>query len=97
MTLIVHCLGPQLFLPWRSEATLAIWSERLAKGPYHKNTLPTVGLESVIYRWQTRAFYQLSYSVKNKSYYEVERLYRVARGAPCFASNKQLSNSVAVI
>jgi len=26
------------FLPWWSEATLAIWSERLVRGPYKKNS-----------------------------------------------------------
>jgi len=36
LTLIVHWLGPPLFLPWCSEATLAIWSEGLAQGPYQK-------------------------------------------------------------
>jgi len=33
-TLTIHWLGPPLFLPWCSQAKLAIWSERLAKGPY---------------------------------------------------------------
>ena len=33
---------PPLFLRWCSEATLAIWSEGLVKGPYQKNTWPTV-------------------------------------------------------
>ena len=38
LTLIIHWSGPQLFSPWLSEPTLAIWSERLAKGSYQKNT-----------------------------------------------------------
>ena len=33
---------------WWSEPTLAIWSERLAKGPYQKNTPPAVGLDPTI-------------------------------------------------
>jgi len=39
LTLIIHWLGLPLFLPRRSEATLATWSEGLDKGPYQKNTL----------------------------------------------------------
>ena len=49
LTLIIH------------EATLRILSERLAKGPYLKNTLPAVGLEPMIFRLQIRASNQLSY------------------------------------
>jgi len=47
---------PLIFLVWWSEPTLAIWSERLAKGPYRKNTPPAVGLESAILRLQIQAF-----------------------------------------
>jgi len=36
LTLIIHWLAPPLLLPWCFEATLAIWSERLAKGSYQK-------------------------------------------------------------
>jgi len=36
---------PPVFLPRCSEATLAIWSERLAKGSYQKNTPRAVRLE----------------------------------------------------
>ena len=39
----IHWLGPPLFLPWCSEATLSIWSERLPEGPYQ-------GSNSVIQR-----------------------------------------------
>ena len=39
-----------------SEPTLAIWSERLAKGPYQKNTPPAVGLEPAILKLQIQAF-----------------------------------------
>jgi len=49
-TLIIHWLGSPLFFPWCSEATLAIWSARLAKGPYYKNTPPAMKLEPVILR-----------------------------------------------
>jgi len=48
LTLIIHWLGPPLFLPRCSEAKLAIWSERLAKGPYQTNTPPTVRLKPAI-------------------------------------------------
>jgi len=61
LTVIIHWLGPPLFLPRCSEPTLAIWSERLAKTPYQKNTMPTLGLVSVIYRLQIQTSYQLSY------------------------------------
>jgi len=54
LALFIHWLGPP-FLPWCSEAMLAIWSERLAKGPYQKNTPLAVGLEPVIYRLQIQA------------------------------------------
>ena len=53
LTLIIHWLGPASFLPRYFEAPLAIWSERLAKGPYQKNTPGS--------RLQIRAFYQLIY------------------------------------
>ena len=33
---LIHGLGPPWFLVWWSEPTLAIWSERLTKGPYQK-------------------------------------------------------------
>jgi len=56
LTLIIHWLGPPLFLPWWSEHTRAIWSERLAIDPYQKNTPPTVRLEPAIYRFQIRLF-----------------------------------------
>ena len=49
-------VGTSIFLAWRSEPTLAIWSERLAKGPYQKNTPPAVGLEAAILRLQIQAF-----------------------------------------
>ena len=42
LTLIIHWLDPPLFLPWCSEAMLPSWSERLAKGPYQRNTPPIV-------------------------------------------------------
>ena len=45
LTLTIHWLGPQLFLPWYSKATLAIWSEGLAKGPYQKHTSLAVRFE----------------------------------------------------
>jgi len=48
LTLIIHWLEPPLFLPWCSEAKLAIWSERLAKGQYQKNNSPAVRLEPAI-------------------------------------------------
>jgi len=54
-------VGTSIFLVWWSEPTLAIWSERLAKGPYQKNTPPAVVLEPAILRLQIQAFYQLSY------------------------------------
>ena len=43
-------VGSSIFLVWLSEPTLAIWSERLAQGPYQKNTPPAVGLEPAILR-----------------------------------------------
>jgi len=50
---------------WRqvmcSEASLAIWSERFAQGPYQENTPPAVRLEPAIRRLQSKAFYQWSY------------------------------------
>ena len=49
-------VGTSIFLVWWSEPTLAIWSERLAKGPYQKNTPPAVGLEPAILRLQIQAF-----------------------------------------
>jgi len=61
LTLIIHWLGSPLYLPWCSEATLVIWSERLAKGLYQTNTSSAVILKPPIYRLQVRAFYQLSY------------------------------------
>jgi len=61
LTLIIHCLGPPLFLSWCSEATLAIWSERLAKGPYQTNFPPTVRLEPAIFKLQVQALSQPSY------------------------------------
>ena len=61
LTLIIHWLGHPLFLLRCSEATLVIWSERLAKGPYQKNTPSAVRLEPVIYRLQTDS---LSYDIK---------------------------------
>jgi len=48
LTLIIHWLRPPLFLPQRSEPTLAIWSERLAKSPYQENNRPAMRLEPVI-------------------------------------------------
>jgi len=39
-----------------SKATLVIWSERLAKSPYQKNTPPAVKPEPAIHRLQIRAF-----------------------------------------
>jgi len=59
LTLIIHWLGHSLFVLWFSEAMLAIWNERLAKGLYQKSTLPVVGL--VIYILQIRTFYHRSY------------------------------------
>jgi len=56
LKILIHWLGPPLFLPWCSEATLAIWNERLAKGPYQKNTLPAVRLKPAILRMQIHAF-----------------------------------------
>ena len=47
-----HCLGPPLFLLRGSEATLAIWSERLAKGPYKKTTPSAVRFEPTMHRLQ---------------------------------------------
>jgi len=61
LTLITHWLGPPLCLPWCSKTTLAIWSERLAKDPYQKNTLSSVRLKPAILRRQIQAFYQMSY------------------------------------
>jgi len=52
MTLIIHWLGPPLFLPWCSEATLAIWNERLIEGPYQKNISPAVRLKLSILLYQ---------------------------------------------
>jgi len=60
VTLTIHWLGPPFFLPWCSEAMLAIWSERLAKGPYQKNTLLTVRLEPAILRLQYPRFYPIA-------------------------------------
>ena len=52
LTLIIHWLGPPLFFPWYSEATLAIWSKGLPKGSYQENTPSpaAVRLELAIYR-----------------------------------------------
>jgi len=56
---IIHWLTPPIILPWWFEPKPAIWSERLAKSPYQKNTSPAVGLEPAFYRLQGLAFYQL--------------------------------------
>jgi len=61
LTLIIHWLGPPLFLPWCSEVMLAIWNKGLAKGLYQKNTPPAVRLEPAILTMQIQAFNQLSY------------------------------------
>jgi len=39
LTLIIHWLGPPLTLPWSSTAMLAVYSGRLAKGPYQESSL----------------------------------------------------------
>ena len=49
-------VGTSILLARWSEPTLAIWSERLAKGPYQKNTTPAVRLEPAILRLQIQAF-----------------------------------------
>ena len=36
---LMHWLGPPLFSLWCFDATLAIWGERLAKGPYQENNV----------------------------------------------------------
>jgi len=54
-----------LFLLWCSKAALAIWSERLAKGSYQKNTPRVVKLNKpVIHRLQIQAFYQATLYIK---------------------------------
>ena len=60
-------IGTSIILPWCSEAMLAIWSERLAKGPYQKNTPAAQwgsNLQSIDYAFQ--AFYQLNYAGPQK-------------------------------
>ena len=52
---------PPLFLPRCSKPTLAIWSERLAKGLYQKNIPMAVRLKPVVHVSQIQAFYQLSH------------------------------------
>jgi len=37
LTLIIHWLGPPLFLPWSSTAMVAVYSGRSAKGPYQES------------------------------------------------------------
>jgi len=53
LTQIIHWLRP-LFLPWRAEATVAIWSEKLAKLEKHP-----AGSEAQS-RMQFQAFYQIT-------------------------------------
>jgi len=71
LTLIIHWLGAPLFLPWYSEATLAVWSERLGKGPYQKRLISAVRLDPEIYRLQIRPFYQLSYHGPQASFWSI--------------------------
>jgi len=59
LTLIIQSL---LFLPWCSESTLAIWRERLVKGPYTRKTphrQSNSNLRSIDCR--SGHFYQLRY------------------------------------
>jgi len=52
LTLIIHWLGPPLSLPRNSKATLAIWGERLAKGPYQESfPISTLGFLPVDLSW----------------------------------------------
>jgi len=44
LTLIIHWLGPPLFLPWCAEATLVSWSEGLAEAHTRKHL---VGSEAI--------------------------------------------------
>jgi len=64
LTIIIPQLGPLSFLPRCFEATLEIWSERLAKTPYQKRTYPQRGsnLRSVDCK---SGFYQPSYPGPN--------------------------------
>jgi len=53
-------VGTSLLLAWQSEPTLAFWSERLAKGPYQKNTRGS-GARTYNPSIADPSFYQLSY------------------------------------
>jgi len=52
----IHWSGPLSFRGVPNPRYVAIWSERLAKGPYQKNTPSSVGLEPAIPRKQIQAF-----------------------------------------
>jgi len=54
--LLIHWLGPPLFLLSCSEATLAIWNEKFADSLYRKYTPPAVRLEPAIIGMQMQAF-----------------------------------------
>ena len=54
--LIIHRLGPPLFLLRCSEAMLAFWNEGVAKGSYQKNTPLGVKLDPALYRLQISLF-----------------------------------------
>jgi len=61
LTLVIHWLGPTLFLLWCSTAMLAVFSGRLAKGPYQGNNLVGSETRTCNPLIATRGFYRLSY------------------------------------
>jgi len=61
LNLIIHWLGPPLFLPRCSTAMLAVYRGRLAKGPYRGRSLAGSETRTCNPLIATRGFYRLSY------------------------------------
>ena len=61
LTLIIHWLGPPLFLQRCSTAMLAVYSGRLAKGPSRRSNLAGSETRTCNPLIATRGFYRLSY------------------------------------
>ena len=59
---LIRLLKPPLFLLWWSEATLAIWNDRLAKDLFQPIIPPTVKLEPATQRLQIQAFWSIELS-----------------------------------
>jgi len=76
LTLIIHWLGPILFLAWSSTAMLAVYGGRLAKGPYQESNPANSETGTCNPLIATRGFLPVELSCPCTKNYRSKRLYK---------------------